>query len=96
MTLIEMIVVIALLGLILGISGLALASLREPRGSARARALTEARAQAIRSGEPVRVDLAPPDSTDAPSSVPVVFLPDGRALGTYVDAITGAPRDAAP
>jgi prepilin-type N-terminal cleavage/methylation domain-containing protein len=77
-TLVELLVVLALLGLVLGVGGLALASLREPRESDRLREMRRARAQAIRSGAPVRTGS-------------VLFLPDGRAVGTGVDALTGAP-----
>jgi prepilin-type N-terminal cleavage/methylation domain-containing protein len=78
-TLVELLVVLALLGLVLGVSGLALASLREPRESDELRELRRARAEAIRSGEPVHAGR-------------VLFLPDGRAIGPNVDALTGAPR----
>ena len=78
-TLVELLVVLALLGLVLGMSGLALASLREPRESAHLREMRRARAEAIRSGEAVRADS-------------VLFLPDGRAVGPNVDLLTGAPN----
>ena len=84
-TLIEVIVVLAILGLVLGISGLALASLKAPRESERTRALREARADAIRSGRPVRAVNVP-----LPTPAPL-FLPDGRAIGPGVDPLTGAP-----
>src|SRR6185437_3029168 len=66
---------------VFAVSGLALVSLGAPRSSARMRALEAARAQALRTGIPVAV---------VDSVSPVVFLPDGRALGTGVDALTGA------
>jgi len=78
-TLVELLVVLALLGLVLGVSGLALASLREPRESDELRELRQARAEAIRSGAPVR-------------SSSVLFLPDGRGIGPNVDPLTGAAR----
>ena len=62
----------------LGVSGLSLASLREPPESARIRELARARAEAIRSGAPVTGDS-------------VLFLPDGRAIGPSVDYLTGGP-----
>jgi prepilin-type N-terminal cleavage/methylation domain-containing protein len=77
MTLVELLVVLALLGLVLGMSGLALASLREPRESDAMRALRRARAEAIESGAPVRAGG-------------VLFLPDGRAMGPGIDSLTGA------
>lgn len=81
-TLVELLVVLVLLGMLFAVSGLALASLGAPRESARMRVLEGARARAMLSGLPVTVL----DSTS-----PVVFLPDGRALGTGVDPLTGAP-----
>ena len=79
MTLLELVVALAILGLILGVSGVALASLRPPAGSEVARARQRARAEAIRAGTAVRADS-------------VLFLPDGRALGPGVDPLTGAVR----
>lgn len=73
-TLIELLVVLALLGVVFGVSGVGLASLREPVDPVGA--LRRARVEAIRVGAPVRVDS-------------VLFLPDGRALGPSVDALTG-------
>ncbi|HEV8400372.1 MAG TPA: prepilin-type N-terminal cleavage/methylation domain-containing protein [Gemmatimonadales bacterium] len=78
-TLVELLVVLALLGLVFGVSGLALASLAEPRDSAAVSELRHARAEAIRSGEAVGADS-------------VLFLPDGRAIGPGVDPLTGAPN----
>lgn len=93
-TLIELLVVLVLLGLIFTVSGLALASLAAPRESARVQALVAARSRAIRSGAPV---LADGDSgviggSHLPPPIPVLFLPDGRAIGPGVDPLTGAPR----
>ena len=78
-TLVELLVVLALLGLVFSVNGLALASLAEPRESAALRDLRRARAEAIRSGIPVRSDS-------------VLFLPDGRAIGPNVDPLTGTPN----
>ena len=79
LTLVELLVVLALLGLVFGLSGLALASLRDPRESDDLRTLQNARAEAIQFGEP-RMARG------------VLFLPDGRAIGPNVDPLTGAPR----
>lgn len=87
-TLIELIVVLAILGLIAGISGLALASLSVPGESMRTAALRRARAQSIESGIPVSTDRY-----GAPHTAHVLFLPDGRALGPGADPLTGAPRE---
>jgi len=95
-TLIELVVALALLGLILGISGLVLTSLQSPRDSERVRALSRARAEAIRTGQPVRTAV-PWDtvSNHAPRTTHLVlFLPDGRAIGPGVDPLTGAPNAA--
>jgi prepilin-type N-terminal cleavage/methylation domain-containing protein len=96
-TLVELIVALALLGLILGISGMALTSLRPSPGSERVRVLATARSRAIRTGQQVRVSV---DSPVTGSGIPrhstlVVFLPDGRAIGPSVDPLTGASSDSA-
>jgi len=78
-TLVELLVVLAVLGLVLGVSGLALASLHEPRESDELRDLRRARAAAI-------------DSGGARAAHGVLFLPDGRAIGPNVDPLTGVPR----
>ena len=87
-TLLEVMVVVAILGVIVGVSGLAFASLRVPRKSAWTRAATQARVDAIRLGRPARAPV--PDSLAAP-----LFLPDGRAIGPGVDPLTGLPLRAA-
>jgi prepilin-type N-terminal cleavage/methylation domain-containing protein len=76
-TLVELIVALALFGLILAVSGLSLASLQPARHSAAIRAMEHARADAIRMGSPVRVDS-------------VLYLPDCRAIGPGVDPLTGS------
>ena len=78
-TLLELLVVLTVLGLILGVSGLALGTRRMPRESGQLIELRRARADAIHSGGP-RTALG------------VRFLPDGRAIGVGIDALTGAPR----
>ena len=90
-TLVEVIVALVLLGLILGVSGVAVASLRAPRESQWLRALYEARSQAIRNGKPVRavLDHSPPMSFRVPAPL---FLPDGSALGAGVERLTGMPH----
>ena len=81
-TLIELLVVLVLLGLLFTVSGLALSSLASPKGSERFRALESARVKAIRTGTSVLI---------SDSAAPVVFLPDGRAVGAGVDPLTGEP-----
>lgn len=77
-TLIELIVVLAILGAILGVSGLAWGTLKAPRESELVLELRSARTQAIRTGAPR-------------TSHRVRFLADGRAIGPGVDPLTGAP-----
>jgi len=79
MTLLELLVVLTLLGVVLGVTGLAIGSLQAPRESEQIRALKRARAEAIHSG-------APRTTHD------VRFLPDGRAMGPNVDPLTGVPN----
>lgn len=78
-TLIELVVVLAIVGLMLGVSGLALSSLKLPRESPATMELRRLRADAIHSGVPRAAHN-------------VRFLPDGRAIGGGVDPLTGAPR----
>lgn len=88
----EVIVVLAILGLMAGLSGLALASLQPPRGSVCVRELRSARSEAIRTGRPVRTVLSADTVTNCSVLRASLFLPDGRAIGTEVDPLTGAPR----
>ena len=87
-TLVEVIVVVAILGLVAGMSGLAFVGLRSPRQSERVRDLWCARAEAIRTGQPVLTG-----DNRASRTAHVLFLPDGRAIGSGVDPLTGAPLD---
>ena len=87
-TLVEVLLVITILGLVFGVSGLAFFSLRVPRESDWIRDLRLARAQAIRTGHPVSAR-----DDRSPLTGHVLFLPDGRALGTGIDPLTGAPVD---
>jgi prepilin-type N-terminal cleavage/methylation domain-containing protein len=88
-TLVEVIVVIAILGMMAGMSGLAFVTLRAPRESELVRERRRARAEAIATGRP-----AITGSNRAPRTAHVLFLPDGRAIGVGTDALTGAPIDA--
>ena len=78
-TLVELLAVLTVLGLTLGVSGLALASLRAPRESELVMELRQARADAIRAGAPR-------------TSHQIRFLPDGRAIGPSIDPLTGKPN----
>ncbi len=86
-TLLEVIVVIAILGVTLSVTALALGSLQAPRESAWIRELRRARAEAIRTGRSVELR-----DTRSPLTASALFLPDGRALGAAIDPLTGAPE----
>lgn len=75
-TLLELLVVLTVLGVVLGVTGLALESLRAPRELKKTTELREARAAAIHLGVPR-------------SAHGVLFLPDGRAIGPAIDPLTG-------
>jgi prepilin-type N-terminal cleavage/methylation domain-containing protein len=90
-TLLEVMVVLLILGLIIGMSGLAFTALRAPPGSEATRELRRARSEAILTGQPV-VTVG----NHAPHTTQVLFLPDGRGIGSGADPLTGAPRDSAP
>lgn len=85
-TLLEVIVVIVILGLIMGMSGLAFLSLRAPREADVTRELRRARSEAIRTGRPVSTVV-----NHTPRTTLVLFLPDGRAVGPGVDPFSGIP-----
>ena len=84
-TLVELIVTLAVLGIVLGLATVGLASLRPSAAVEGIAALNRARADAIRSGRAVQVD--------GDSQLVMLLLPDGRVLGPGVDLFTGAPRD---
>ena len=75
-TLVELLVVLTILGLILGICGLAFGSLQAPRESQELTDLRRAHVEAIQAGAPRTTHH-------------VRFLPDGRAIGSGVDPLTG-------
>jgi prepilin-type N-terminal cleavage/methylation domain-containing protein len=77
-TLLELLVVLTVLGLVLGVTGLAVESLRTPRESKQVVDLKRARAEAVHSGAPR-------------TAHGVLFLPDGRAIGPGMNALTGEP-----
>jgi prepilin-type N-terminal cleavage/methylation domain-containing protein len=82
-TLIEMVVVITLMGVLAGIGGLAFAGLREPPVDLWAVKASRSRGAAVDSGIAV---MLPGDSIHEP----VMFLPDGRAVGGgAVSPLTG-------
>ena len=77
-TLLELLVVLTVLGVVLGVTGLAIGSLQAPRESEEIATLRRARAEAIHSGA-------------QRAAHGVRFLPDGRAIGPNVDPLTGIP-----
>jgi prepilin-type N-terminal cleavage/methylation domain-containing protein len=77
-TLLELLVVLTVLGVVLGVTGLAIASLHAPRESDEVVDLRRARSEAIHAGAPR-------------TAHGVRFLPDGRAIGAGADALTGEP-----
>lgn len=79
-TLVELVVVLLVLGLLVGMSGLAVSSLRPRAEAPREAALRRARAEAIRTGRSVWI---------VGDTAPAVFLPDGRAIGSGLDPLTG-------
>ena len=88
-TLVELLVVLAILCLLTGVTGLALNSLKPQPSSVALRQLRAARARAIHEGHAVFV------TTDSAHTIGIRFLPDGRAIGSGADPLTGAP-DATP
>jgi prepilin-type N-terminal cleavage/methylation domain-containing protein len=86
-TLVELLVVLALIGLLLGLSALVVG---RPRSAGivggRAEKIVQGRAQAIRIGKAVRIR--------GDSGAPVLLLPDGRVVGAGLDPLSGATGDA--
>jgi prepilin-type N-terminal cleavage/methylation domain-containing protein len=85
-TLVELIVTLAVLGLLSGLAAATLGSLQTTEPDTRAQVLTRARERAIRTGTRVRLDDAKGES--------VLFLPDGRAVGDGIDPFIGGPPNA--
>jgi hypothetical protein len=85
-------VVLAILGITLGVVGLAMRAELQPEPEVqRAGQIADARRLALESRRPVRLTLMLPDR----SAVRVFALPDGRVLADTVlglDPLTGRPR----
>ena len=90
-TLIELIVALAVLGIVLGVSTAALSAIHRDTPPPMAAAIAAARARALHHGSIVRVDL--PDS-NGHGVTSVLFLPDGRIIGVGFDPLTGEATDA--
>ncbi|HET7188381.1 MAG TPA: prepilin-type N-terminal cleavage/methylation domain-containing protein [Gemmatimonadaceae bacterium] len=91
-TLIELIVVIALLGLIAGMTTVSMRADSGVHSPSLAQRIASARRDAIRTGQPTELAI-----TDSVGTHVLRALPDGRVLGepsTGVDVTTGELRDA--
>ncbi len=86
-TLLELLVVLAILGVVLAVSGLALGAFKPSPTDERVRELQRTRAEAIRTGAPRTTHDARRTAADTR------FLPDGRAIGPGVDQLTGRPHE---
>jgi prepilin-type N-terminal cleavage/methylation domain-containing protein len=89
-TLIELIVVIAILGVIAGLTGIAMRNADRAAPPSDAHRIAAARHQAIATGVPVELLLEDGDTARI-----VRALPDGRVLADAVldiDALSGVPR----
>jgi prepilin-type N-terminal cleavage/methylation domain-containing protein len=86
-TLVEMIVVLTLMGVLAGIGALAFGSLRRPAEDPWQVTLRRARDAAVDSGRAV---VLPAGSAHGA----VLLLPDGRAAGAAVNALTSEVADA--
>lgn len=88
-TLVELLIVLVILGLATSVVGIAPGWIAEAGDGRREESLARARLQAINQRREVTVMVA----TSADSIArPVVFFPDGRALGAPVDPLTGRRR----
>jgi prepilin-type N-terminal cleavage/methylation domain-containing protein len=89
-TLVELLVVIALLGLLAGVTGLTLGAAKQvPSASAEVAAASSARRQALERGEPVTVTV---NSGSVVRSL--TALPDGSVIGDPdlpIERLTGRP-----
>lgn len=80
-TLVELLVALAIIALIAGLSSVAVGSLRPPPGTGVRDSLRAFRARAIQDGAPITASIG---------ATVIRFLPDGRVLGGPVDPLTGA------
>jgi Tfp pilus assembly protein FimT len=86
-TLVELLVVLVVMAVIVSVSAFAVGAPAAAGAGGDVARLAETRARAIRSGAPIS---AARDS----GAAPVLFLPDGQAVGAGVDRLTGEPSDA--
>lgn len=83
-TLLELMVVLAIIGMISGLSLVSLQALRPTVAAVTRERFRAARDSAVRTGRTVEL---------GPDSTVTRFLPDGRGLGAEVDPVTGEWRD---
>lgn len=88
-TLLEVIVALAILGILYGLTTMAFTSLKPGKGSAVREFIAGSRLEAVRTGTPLTITV---DSVGMVSPRVIRFLPDGRALGEGFDPWTGAWR----
>ncbi|HSM17612.1 MAG TPA: prepilin-type N-terminal cleavage/methylation domain-containing protein [Gemmatimonadales bacterium] len=89
-TLVELIVMLALMGVLAGVSAFALGTLKPPAQTALVAELIRTRSDALRMGVPVTAEVVWDSIDGRPSTIR--FLPDGRAIGDGADPLTGEPR----
>ncbi len=77
-TLVELVVALAILGLMAGMTGFAIHSLAPREESPTRRAIVRARAEALEKGRPIRLVI---DTAGSAAPRALLFLPDGRVLG---------------
>ena len=89
LSLIELLVVLAILGLLVGIGALGLAGAKPAPGTTTAQMLARARSEAVRTGRATIVTI---DSAGRHGPTVIRFQPDGGAIGPGVDPWTGQVR----
>jgi hypothetical protein len=87
-TVIEVVVTVLVLSLLTGLAATAVGSLRRPPVEPWRAAVVRARDSAIRTGQPVVLNRD--------SGYRAFLLPDGRAIGPGLDALTGEVTSAPP
>ncbi|MGE3526891.1 MAG: Tfp pilus assembly protein FimT/FimU [Gemmatimonadales bacterium] len=88
-TLLEVIVALAVLGVLYGLTTMAFTNLKPTRESEIRDFIVQTRLQAVKTGKPLTITV---DSAGMVSPRVIRFLPDGRALGEGYDPWTGAAR----
>lgn len=86
-TLLELIVALAVLGIVLGVSTAALGAIHRDAPLPAVVLMHAARMRALRAGVAVRLDLPAATAGGPPTSV--FLLPDGRVIGAGFDPLSG-------